>query len=544
MPALRQRPGLAVALAALAAFALANLRSPLLNDDGVLYLQLAARITEHGILAAFDTFDRPFYAGLIAALAALPGLDPHGAARVLGALAAVALALGFTRFCALLYADQRIVPWAALLLLLHPKLHNYFAYVCRDLGYWAALLWSFVFLLRHLEARGRESLIACLLCVLLAALFRPEALLFGAAVPVLLLARPAGHDGGLERGVLALAGLASLAGALAFLAVLWRAPDVDPGGFRAASERLAEHVLDPQSRAMAPLSLGAGLVVILLFKVLNTLGPAQILVLLRGFAGLAPAEPRRARALLIATILAAVLGALGGWLFFDDTRGAKGALLLGLALASAGLLRETAAIPRARRGVWTMLLLVALLAPLGFVFLRQFLDARYVTLAVLLLLAPAARVLQRLGEGARAAGGRRAMLFLALAPVLFVVDFGVRSDRQKAYLRECAAALPAAVAGGTRVFGNDRQLAWASGLAFDIDEIGAAEERILTGEAPLEGVSHWILHRKRDRAAGELVPVAYRERLQPLLSCSGTRGAGVQVYAVLPAAAARRTPDR
>jgi len=178
------------------------------------------------------------------------------------------------------------------------------------------------------------------------------------------------------------------------------------------------------------------------------------------------------------------------------------------------------------------------------VFLRQFLDARYVTLAVLLLLAPAARVLQQLGEGARAAGGRRAMLFLALAPVLFVVDFGVRSDRQKAYLRECAAALPAAVAGGTRVFGNDRQLAWASGLAFDIDEIGTAEERILTGEAPLEGVSHWILHRKRDRAAGELVPVAYRERLQPLLSCSGTRGAGVQVYAVLPAAAARRTPDR
>ncbi|MFM7273997.1 MAG: hypothetical protein ACKO4A_09085 [Gammaproteobacteria bacterium] len=544
MHVLRQRPGLAIALAALAAFLLAKLRNPLLNDDGVLYLQLAERITGHGLLAAFDTFDRPFYAALIAALGALPGVGLQAAAQLLGAATVVALALGFARFAALLYEDSRIVPWAMLLLLLHPKLHNYFAYVCRDLGYWAALLWSFVFLLQHLESPRRAMAGGWLLCTLLAALFRPEALLFGAAVPLLLLARPAGGPGALERGVLALGALLSLAGALAFLAILWRAPDMDPGGFRAASERLALHVLDPQSRAMAPLSLGAGLLVILLFKVLNTLGPVQIIVLLRGFAGLAPADPRRARALLIATVLTATLIALGGWLVFEDTRAAKGALLLGLALASAGLLRETCAIPQARRGAWTLLLLTALVAPLGFVFLRQFLDARYVMLAVLLLLVPTARVLQRLAEGARTAGGRRLVAFLVLATVLFAVDFAVRSDRQKAYLRECAASLPQTVAGGARVFSNDRQLAWASGLGFDIDQIGVAEQRIAEGTAPLDGVSHWILHRKRDRAGGELVPASYRERLEPLRTCSGPRGAEVRVSAVLPAAAARRTPER
>ncbi len=136
------------------------------------------------------------------------------------------------------------------------------------------------------------------------------------------------------------------------------------------------------------------------------------------------------------------------------------------------------------------------------------------------------------------------MAFLVLATALFATDFAVRSDRQKAYLRECAASLPQTVAGGVRVFSNDRQLAWASGLAFDIDEIGVAEERITAGTAPLEGVSHWILHRKRDRAGGALVPAGYRERLQPLRTCSGPRGAEVQVYAVLPAAAARLSPDR
>jgi hypothetical protein len=52
---------LLLAALTLALFAFANLRSPLVNEDGVLYLLLAAH--RHEVLPRPSRWDRPFYRG-------------------------------------------------------------------------------------------------------------------------------------------------------------------------------------------------------------------------------------------------------------------------------------------------------------------------------------------------------------------------------------------------------------------------------------------------------------------------------------------------
>ncbi len=94
----------------LALFAFANLRSPLVNEDGVLYLLLAERIGNEGLGAAFALWDRPFYPWLIASIHALSGLSIAHSALCLDATFWVLLALAFAEFCRLLYDDRGVLP--------------------------------------------------------------------------------------------------------------------------------------------------------------------------------------------------------------------------------------------------------------------------------------------------------------------------------------------------------------------------------------------------------------------------------------------------
>ena len=169
---------LLLAALTLALFAFANLRSPLVNEDGVLYLLLAERIGNEGLSSAFALYDRPFYPWLISAIHAVSGLSLTHSALCLDATFCVLLTLAFTEFCRLLYDDRAVLPWAALLILAHPKLNNYFGFVIRDIGYWALLFVSFCAWLRHLHDARRRWLLLWAPATLLAAAQRPEALVF------------------------------------------------------------------------------------------------------------------------------------------------------------------------------------------------------------------------------------------------------------------------------------------------------------------------------------------------------------------------------
>ena len=490
---------LLLAALTLALFAFANLRSPLVNEDGVLYLLLAERIGDEGLAAAFALWDRPFYPWLIASIHALTGLSITHSALCLDATFCVLLVLAFAEFCRLLYDDRGVLPWAALLILAHPKLNNYFGFIVRDIGYWALLFVSFCAWLRHLGDARTRWLLVWAPATLLAAAQRPEALLFGLLLPPLLLFGPRrARDAALLRVLLAwglVFGAMALALALVAAldpgtfaqpmrdandvpAALWR--DI-PAHFLASADRYARVVLDPHSGDVAALSLAGGLLTILVAKILNGLGPLQFLLLARGLwrSGVAPvAANRRAYATMLA-----------------------GAVLIAAA----------------------------------FIAYRHFLDTRYVMLAVMLVLAPAARSLQSLAAHVFARGATARAAFVAAALLLAGLDLLLGLDRPKPYVNECALWLRANLPPGSPVFTNDKQLAWTSGARWDYQAAHDANLLIAERRVPLAGNAYWIIHVKRGEEELALQLEHYRPLLTPLHRCADPKGSVVEILGQAPA---------
>ena len=490
----RHRSALVLGAVTLCFFVFANLRSPLPNDDGVLYLMLAERISEGGLAAGFDLFDRPLYSGMIAGLHAVTGLSLIAAAQLLNAGCVLAMVAAFVLLCRELYDDPEVMPWAAALLLLHPKLNNYFAFVIRDLGYWALLLGSFVLLLRHVTGGGRLRLAGWALCTLLAAAFKPEALAFGLVLPLALLwktgwrgARDAAFAWSMLLLPLAAAALlmGTRAGALAPPArELPQLPGellaAIPGAFTAAAERYATLVLDPHSHDVAAWSLAGGLLTILVFKLINTLGPAQALLL--GLAsrgtGVLPQQRLRASFALI---------------------GACSVVMAGLFLAY-----------------------------------RQFLDTRYVIIPSLLLLALAARGMQHMVSAARSSGELGKSVLPAVIILALLVDFGLGLDRSKPHMLDCVEWMRARLPPTTHLFTNDKQLAAASNLRWDWNEVRDAAQMLTDRHPPLEPGVVWAIRLREGQGALATALGAYANRLAPITQFTGEKGDRIVLLKPLP----------
>jgi hypothetical protein len=411
----------------------------------------------------------------------------------------VLLTLAFAEFCRLLYDDRAVLPWAALLILAHPKLNNYFGFVIRDIGYWALLFVSFCAWLRHMRDARMRWLLVWAPATLLAAAQRPEALVFGLLLPPMLLLAPRGARGASLARVLLAWGLVFGAMALALAlvaaldpatfvqpmrdandvpAALWR--DI-PTHFRAAAERYAHEVLDPHSGDVAALSLAGGLLTILLVKILNGLGPLQCLLLAHG------------------------------------------------------LWRSSVAVAAMHRRAYATMLVGAVLIAAAFVGYRHFLDTRYVMLAAMLMLAPAARSLQKLAAHAFARGASARAAFVAAALLLAGLDLLLGLDRPKPYLDECALWLRANLPPGSPVFTNDKQLAWTSGARWDYQTTHDANLLIAEGSVPLAGNAYWIIHLKRGNEELARQLEHYRPLLTPLHRCADPRGSVVEISRQAPA---------
>jgi hypothetical protein len=490
----RHRAALFYGVAGLAMFVFANLRSPLPNEDGVLYLMLAERISEGGLASGFDLFDRPLYSGMIAVIHGITGLGFVASAHVLNASCVLGMVAAFLLLCRTLYDDASVVPWAAALLLAHPKINNYFAFVIRDLGYWCLLLTALVFFLRFVSAGGRHRLAGWAVCVLLAAAFKPEALAFGAVLPLALLWRGrwrALRDAAFAWSLILLPlGAAALllgtrAGALAPPArELPQLPGdllaAIPRAFSEAAARYAQGVLDPYSHDVAGLSLAGGLLTILVFKLLNTLGPAQVLLVASGrrLGGILPAEPLRPA-------------------FF---------LALGCGTLMAGL----------------------------FVAYRQFLDTRYVMVPALLLLALAARALQGVARQCLRVEGTRRLVAIAAIPAVLLLDWGLGLDRSKPHMLACIEWMRATLAPGTHLFTNDKQLAAASGLHWEWDEVRDVNLVFAEGRAPFGADTVWAIRLREGQE--NLAQALAREsaRLVPITQFTGEKGDRIVLLRPLP----------
>lgn len=161
---------------------------PVINNDGILYVEAAEHFRSGQWGSGLSIYKWPFYSLVISAAGAVTGLAGGHAAYAVNALLYVLLVLGFVALIRSLGAG-RTIQWVALLVALaHPGLNEYRAFVIRDIGYWASYLWALAYFFAYLQQRSNDLFAGWVVCSVLAFLFRIEGVLLFTVLPACLYA--------------------------------------------------------------------------------------------------------------------------------------------------------------------------------------------------------------------------------------------------------------------------------------------------------------------------------------------------------------------
>ena len=404
------------------------------NDDAFLYLRTAQIFLEDGIGAAFEHFAWAGFPVLLG-LAAVVGLDLFVAAYSLNTLFFALLAFAFVSICREFSGERRLLILAALTILLFPEINEYRYLILRDTGFWAFSLLGLWWLIRYSAEASWKCCLNFCAAMLLAALFRPEAVLYLLLAPLCLLfdRRYPTRERYRLCGRLLMAGLGTmlfcfLAGLALGLNLLRQMIELastyspflqslfDPASQQAAAEAIFSEHAATYSRRYLPLFLLAGLLLILVVELFYAVGMPFVLILAWGW--------------------------WKKWLLPE-----RDAALPVIAFAA-----------------------VNLAIVLCFVLLTRYLTSRYAMLFSLSLALAVPFIARELL--ARAPGGRRAatwllILFFAFSAVDSYHSFG----RSKAYVGEAIDWLAANRSETSQLLTNNRTVAWCSGLVPEYDEV-------------------------------------------------------------------------
>jgi hypothetical protein len=161
--------------------------NPIPNPDGFEYVRVAEVFLEQGLGAAFALYPSATYPVLIGVLQGA-GLDPFVAGQMLNAAFYALLVNVFISLVLAVRDTRRVALLAATVVLVFPQLNEYRFYMIRDIACIALVLAGTLQLMRYARAPAwREALLFCV-CLLGAALFRAEALVYLVGSPLGLLA--------------------------------------------------------------------------------------------------------------------------------------------------------------------------------------------------------------------------------------------------------------------------------------------------------------------------------------------------------------------
>jgi hypothetical protein len=147
-----------------------------INRDGMFYVESARNFVEGGFAAAYATFHWPFLSILMAVVSQVTGLDLEASGQVINALF-LAGACALLVACAGRLFPEAVWPMATVLLAL-PGFNDYRDELLREYGCWFFVMLSFWLALRWADRPRWLPAMAVQLSLIVAALFRTEALAF------------------------------------------------------------------------------------------------------------------------------------------------------------------------------------------------------------------------------------------------------------------------------------------------------------------------------------------------------------------------------
>ncbi|BAO43055.1 hypothetical protein [Thiolapillus brandeum] len=162
-----------------------------INHDAVYYLEAIQGNAD----AIAQIGNWLFYSRLIEWTALLTGLAPEHAAWVVNTLLDTLTVLAFLRLVEELGGSPRALLWAALVVLSLPYFNDNRSEIIRDHGYWAFSLVAMIFYLRLFREFAWKNVLGWNLAMFTALLFRVEAVVFLAIMPLgLLTSGPGGRQ--------------------------------------------------------------------------------------------------------------------------------------------------------------------------------------------------------------------------------------------------------------------------------------------------------------------------------------------------------------
>lgn len=156
------------------------------NDDAYTYIRTADIFAQDGVAAAIAHYTWAGYSVLIG-LVSMLGLPLFTAAYIINSLFYALLAFAFVSIVARFDDSRRTVLLAALTVLVFPELNENRNLIIRDVGFWSLSvfgLWQFIEF--NIDRKLKNGVGFCI-ALGLAALFRPEAILYVALTPFCLL---------------------------------------------------------------------------------------------------------------------------------------------------------------------------------------------------------------------------------------------------------------------------------------------------------------------------------------------------------------------
>jgi hypothetical protein len=158
-----------------------------INSDGLCYIRSAVTFAENHLREAMDLCGQtrmPFYSILIYSIQALSHLSYLNAAFVLNAALSLLSVLSFVSIIAFVGGGQRVLWFAALIILSWHDFNILREDLVRDHGFWAFYLLSLRLLLGYMSKPRFKEALLWFVSIALAALFRIEGFIFLVFLPL------------------------------------------------------------------------------------------------------------------------------------------------------------------------------------------------------------------------------------------------------------------------------------------------------------------------------------------------------------------------
>jgi hypothetical protein len=159
---------------------------PYVNHDGILYLDAAKAYLEKGFAESFRAYSWPFYSFFIATLFDCTGLSIEFSAFIINTVLIVATCLLFLKIYSIVTNGEGNLWVAAFLILTLSGINKYRDDIMRDFGYWCFFLTGVLNLLLFYRKSGIFKSVLWQICLIIAFLFRSEALATIIAGPLIM----------------------------------------------------------------------------------------------------------------------------------------------------------------------------------------------------------------------------------------------------------------------------------------------------------------------------------------------------------------------